>query len=77
MGTLTAVILVFVITTPAALAIGVEPFLSLPGNQTVVAFIDLHLSYHDNETCGDPDWRMFEVAYSLEWRTLSEKNIGM
>ena len=70
-------ILVFVIITPAVFGAAVEPFLSLPGNKTVVTFLDLHLSYNDNGSCGDPDWRMWELAYSLEWKILSEENIGI
>ena len=61
---------------PAVIVAVVEPFISLPGNKTVIAFIDLHRSYHDNNTCGDPDWRSFELAYSLEWRTSLHQSLG-
>ena len=61
---------------PAVIVAVVEPFISLPGNTTVIAFIDLHRSYHDNNTCGDPDWRSFELAYSLEWRTSLNQGSG-
>ena len=77
MEKLPVAILVFVIITPTVFGVTVEPFLSLPGNKTVVTFLDLHLSYHDNGTCGDPDWRMWELMYSLEWKALSEENIGI
>ena len=76
MERLSTVILVFVVATPAVFGLVVEPFLSMSGNQTSVVFLDLHLSYQDNRSCSDPDWRMFEVAYSLEWRALSENNLG-
>ena len=74
----TSFILTFALTIPAVFGVAVvEPFLSLPGNQTVVAFLDLHRSYHDNGTCADPDWSVFELAYSLEWKISLNPSAGL
>ena len=68
--------LLFVINIPAVYGAVIEPFSSVPGttNRTIIVFLDLHRSYHDNGTCSDTDWGIYELAAILEWKSSFSNN---
>ncbi|XP_045164140.2 LOW QUALITY PROTEIN: uncharacterized protein LOC123528469 [Mercenaria mercenaria] len=69
-------ITVFILVQLGAISPSFAPFLSSPGNASILVFLDIHRSYH-GDTCADADWSIFELAHSLHWKAEQDNLTGI